>query len=317
MKWKWNRRYTSCLSFSFFIHLFVITTLCIIFLPAHGSSDDVLVDVGFVSETAAGDVNSEDDVTETKQEEAESLEEEDLEQTVDEETTEEDLESMESAISEQSEEILKVHQQKQKIKTQKELARKNRIAKQVGDIANSIRNRRTLGTLKPRTFYGVNIFAKYIIFVLDISGSMDSYEAKLQLKNAYSDLTDTEYFTIIVFNDRVSWWKEKLQSATQAHKEEADEWVMSLPFGGSTNACDALQKAIEIAKQKPKAESIYFLTDGLPNVGPITNTQEIVNATKKWNNGAVNIHTIGIGHHQDKRFLSALAENNYGKYYER
>lgn len=196
--------------------------------------------------------------------------------------------------------------------------REERLAKKGAKISKSLAKRSKYGTLKPRTFYGVKVFASSVVFLLDVSGSMNIREARIQIKNAYSALTSAEYFNIIVYETRVYGWKNHLVRATDQNKSDADTWVDNIRSTGATNIYGALEKAFQVAWQETKAEVIYLLTDGLPTAGPVVNPARILAEVKKWNqNKRIVIHTIGIGSHQDRKFLSALAEGNYGRYYVR
>ncbi|HPY75351.1 MAG: VWA domain-containing protein [Planctomycetes bacterium] len=305
-------RSIECFFLSFVIHTIVITLLCVLILPARGFFDENLIDVGFISEESYGE---EVDEAESGEEYYQNLPdmpqdfEEDLEGEV-----YDSLETMQENIAEHGDEIIKVHQKRQEIKIQQHKAYRKQLKEKAGDVARALRGRQKLGLIKPRTFYGVKILAKRMIFVLDISGSMNIHEARIQLKNSYNDLQESEFFNIIVFDSNITFWKERLVPATSENKDSADEWIMQINSGGSTNIHDALQTSISIGKQPPTAECIYFLTDGQPTAGPIVNQKMLLEAVQQWNQKKIIINTIGIGPHQDKNFLAQLAEENRGMY---
>ncbi len=167
------------------------------------------------------------------------------------------------------------------------------------------------------TYYGLAINARRMVFVLDISGSMEGprlMAAKRELVQAIDALPEDADFSIVVFNDRVAVWQRSLKPATPATKKAAKNFVLVLYAGGHTDAYDALDAAFRF-----DAEAVYFLSDGAPNAGKISTPAAIVTAVSQANRTRrISIYTIGIepgepGEPLDT-FMKTLAEQNFGVY---
>ncbi len=300
-----GNRSAKCLFISAIFHISIILLLCVLILPQKGQEGTDMVEVSFATEG----------IQESKEtQESFVPEEEKFQQEVSKETLEEMKEILKIEDSKEAAEYLEQRQQKI---TQKKKSLES-FAQQQSKIAKNIEQRSRYGTLQPRTFYGIAIFSRSMVFILDVSGSMDIDEARRQLKNAYHSLKSEEAFNIIVYSDSIQTWQSGLVYASQENKQKADEWLSDIKSGGATNVYAALQKAFEIAYQKTKAETMYFLSDGLPTAGVEQDPARILVAVKKWNQDKkIIIHTIGLGPHQDEFFLSRLAQENQGKYFVR
>jgi len=306
-----NERSLRCLAISAVCHIFFIIFFYFFVLPAAGHPEATLLDVSF--ETGAS--QDQNDVHDNENSPIPIPQEDDFENTQDTQKALKDLQkSMELSTNSEFQEYLKTR--KQKIAQKKKLVAS--LAAQQNKITGALKQRSRYGTLRPRTFYGVNIYARNMIFVLDVSGSMNIREARRQLINAYQALTEKEHFNLIIYADSVTTWHDHLVKATRYNRKQANMWVRDIRSGGGTNMYTALQRAFQVAWEKTKAETIYLLSDGLPTSGPIQDPLQILSSVKKWNaNKNIIINTIGIGPQQDKHFLSALAKENHGRYFVR
>lgn len=206
-------------------------------------------------------------------------------------------------------------------------------------------------------FYGIPVTSKRVVFVIDRSGSMleesgwkpegdietgsasgpaDKPEgtrkidvAKFELRRVIRGISEDTLFTIIAFSEGVQPWKETLVLASKKNKEEALAWVKALEATGGTNSYGALQAAFEVKgppddkKRDQGADTIYFMTDGRPSVGEVTDPEQILSRVVEWNRvRKVKIHTIAVGLDTlpqtqggggvDPEFLRRLAEATGG-----
>ena len=100
-----------------------------------------------------------------------------------------------------------------------------------------------------------------------------------------------------------------------------------------TNIHDALKRAFEIATGQKAgsggsiwtnddgeifSDTFFFMTDGYPTEGPVTDMGQILKLVSEWNaNLGIKIHSIGIGvdeNFQSYEFLKQLAQKNNGKF---
>ncbi|MCE9528218.1 MAG: VWA domain-containing protein [Planctomycetales bacterium] len=167
-----------------------------------------------------------------------------------------------------------------------------------------------------KSYYGLPL-ANRLVFIMDTSASMRGARieaAKRELIRAISELPETTEFAVMVFNNRVTAWQEKLVPATSENRELACRFVFAQELGPQTASYDALEAALTF-----DAEAIYFLTDGAPFGGKVTQPVQIITVITKLNRlRRMTINSIGIGVGANgnvfDQFLKALADNNYGQY---
>jgi hypothetical protein len=184
-------------------------------------------------------------------------------------------------------------------------------------------------------YYGIPIETSRAIFIVDVSGSMSGdanggiakiEAAKNELVRVLGGFNPKGAFNLIVFNDIVKKWKEKMAPANKAMKAEAIKWVKDLSAASSTNIYDALDAAFRVAGMgatdkhyEPVADTIFLLSDGSPTKpdGSLDDWEKIIRAVREWNRlRRIKIHTIGIGGH-NAAFMSTLASENGGTYVAR
>jgi hypothetical protein len=167
------------------------------------------------------------------------------------------------------------------------------------------------------SYYGLPVYGSKLIFVIDFSGSMEGPKmaaAKRELIATIAQLPDGVYFNIISFNSEVFPWKQELLPTGPDSRKEAMRWVGGGAAIGMTASYDALRSAL-----RQNCDAIYFLTDGEPTAGEVTNRQQIINRISEQNRvRRATIHCIGIGVGAPgggfDTFLSELSTKNYGAY---
>lgn len=167
------------------------------------------------------------------------------------------------------------------------------------------------------TYYGIPIYAKKVIFVIDTSGSMAGpriMHARAELIKAIDNLPSTTTFNIVSFNSNLATWNKQPVIASAENKTKATKWVKNLQPGGSTFTYDALKTTMD---QQP--EAMYVLTDGEPTGGAIVEPNAILDAIKQTNKyRRTTIHVIGVSPGPEEgvfsQFMKKLAAQNYGQY---
>ncbi|HEX5137029.1 MAG TPA: HEAT repeat domain-containing protein [Planctomycetota bacterium] len=148
------------------------------------------------------------------------------------------------------------------------------------------------GELKDRehitvaTYYDFKIFSDRILFVVDVSGSMEWPEskagdpnriavAKRELVKAIKALDEKTLFNVATFAGHVSTWKKDGEvPANEANKKAALAWIEgALLPRGATNTYGAL---IEGFERNPLIDTIFFLSDGIPSTGKYEVPEEIL-----------------------------------------
>jgi hypothetical protein len=176
-------------------------------------------------------------------------------------------------------------------------------------------------------YYGLPLYARRMVFVIDVSMSMRApasgmpgpgmgisriAAAKRELIAAVNALESNVSFGIVAFHRDNTLFRKQLVEATSENKSTAIRFVEGAQMELGTSTYDAL-----LAAFRYDAEAIYLLTDGAPASGTIVNPVAIVNAITAQNRSRrVSIYTIGVGVGPAgsifEVFLQSLAERNYG-----
>lgn len=177
--------------------------------------------------------------------------------------------------------------------------------------------------LKPSHYYGIQIHAKRLLFVIDRSGSMRTVvsgqtriqRAKQELIAAISGLDQQVEFGILVFDDQVRPWREELVQASDDNKLNAIRFVEYLSAGRATNTYGALRQSLDF---DPQLESVFLLTDGKPTTGQIVNQSAILlDILHRNETHNVTINTVAVAVDPFMAtFLRNLAEPSNGEFRE-
>ncbi len=189
--------------------------------------------------------------------------------------------------------------------------------------ARTAEEERRLKQITNVKFFGIRIISHRVIFIIDISGSMNEEMraryvgeggttrievAKRELTKCIDGLDLKALFNIITFSNGVEGWlQEGITGSDDKSRDDARDYVSRLGAGGATNLYDSLRMAFD----DPDVDTIFVLSDGEPNVGEETDITVIRDHVAAWNeHRKVEINTIGIGGSFD--VLEWLAEDSGG-----
>jgi len=173
-------------------------------------------------------------------------------------------------------------------------------------------------------FFGVKIESTRVLFVLDVSGSMDFQMrgrfvgepgepridyARRELGRCLDGLDPNAFFNLVFFSDRSEAWREHGVPADPEAITAAKKTLDRIRPGGGTD----LYGALKIALADPDADTIYVLSDGEPKNGEVIDPFVIRERVLAWNeNRGIVIHAIAFGAQID--ILRWLAEDSGGTY---
>ncbi len=178
-------------------------------------------------------------------------------------------------------------------------------------------------------YYDLPIRSSRLVFVLDASRSMSWNErlvaAKEEITKVLERLPKTTRFNVIVYSDNAWAWRPGLAAATKGNitgKNGAMRFIRNQRPVNGTNTYDALAAAF----RDPDADTVFFLTDGHPSVGAVTDPDLILLQVRDWNRyRRVRIHAIALMRGDPPRafagtenrdraleFMKRLAEQNDG-----
>lgn len=172
--------------------------------------------------------------------------------------------------------------------------------------------------LLPGTAKSRKVFKKDVIFIVDISGSMQGKpleDTKNALAVALSKLDPGDSFNIVAFNGETYLFSTSMELATKEAVERARQWIgINFIAGGSTNICAPLTKAVEMLTNcRGSIPIIFLVTDGA-----VEDERQICDAMKSrlTNGGSIcpRIYTFGIGSYCNHHFLQMLAMISRGYY---
>jgi len=200
---------------------------------------------------------------------------------------------------------------------------------------------RTQGT----TFYGIRTRSKRLVYILDISNSMNMSlgaaspaqtgrvipgpighrkidQAIEELKRSITSLPEDATFNIVFYNHEIDVWRKGQVKATAKNKKKALEWADRVKADGNTNIFDALERAFKLAGRGTfdphypiAADTFYLLSDGRSNRGRVVGGGAMRQEVGRLNKfRKVVIHTIALGEDADIKFMNGLAQDTGGEF---
>ena len=174
----------------------------------------------------------------------------------------------------------------------------------------------TPGGPRGAAFMGARDEGMKVIFVIDASGSMTSYNAmqvaKSALMSSLQSLDERQQFLLIFYEDKpqVIHLKDELKPtlayATEINKTLARQKIAGIQPGSGTDHLPAIELAMKL-----NPDVIFFLTDALdPPLWP-----RDLEKIKLTNGGRIRIHAIEFGQGPEvnrTNFLHRLAQQNGG-----
>jgi len=179
------------------------------------------------------------------------------------------------------------------------------------------------------SFYGLQVTSSSVVFLIDISGSMQEPTAdsrtrrpgeflatrldvaRTELVAAVGELAEGVLFNIILFGTRVDSWKRSLLAMEERVRDQASKFIDGIDYGGGTNTYGGLIEAFE----DERVDTIYLLSDGEPSVGEYVRPDDIRERIRLLNGvRKVQVHCISIG--RKSEFMRALAGDTGGRYIE-
>ncbi len=153
-----------------------------------------------------------------------------------------------------------------------------------------------------------------INLVIDRSGSMSGgklQKVKKALLSFIKGLRPEDYVSVTIYDNNA-----EVILSSQKVKEipNLKNIIESITTGGSTNLCEGMVSGYKEAQKNFNAKGtnkVILLTDGLANEG-ITNPEDIIKESYKYNKEGIDISTIGVGSGLDFSLLQQLSRKGKG-----
>lgn len=158
-----------------------------------------------------------------------------------------------------------------------------------------------------------------VVCAIDVSGSMDGAKishVKKSLKLMLNFLENSR-LALILFSDtaeRVMNFK----TVNAANKSKIEALIDSLFILKNTNITQSIHLAQEMIgqrKHKNPACSVFLLSDGIHNRGPISKEAMFAKEQGPTKGEPYTVHTFGYGDDHDAHQLQSIAEHKFGNYY--
>ena len=157
-----------------------------------------------------------------------------------------------------------------------------------------------------------------LTFLIDVSGSMDSYDKLPLLKSAFGLLTETlganDIVSIVTYAGRSAI---ALDSARGSDKKRIMDVINGLQAGGSTAGAKGIQDAYRLAEKNFIAggnNRVILATDGDFNVG-VSSVEELERLIGDKRDTGVYLSVLGVGTENIKdNKMETLAKNGNGNY---
>jgi len=177
------------------------------------------------------------------------------------------------------------------------------------------------------TLYTIPILEKRVVFVVDMSSSMQKSARSthfVELKRALLGLPSDVSFNVLCFDQRLFFFTgagnaKDLVPATTANKAECERWINDLPAGEKTDVMKSLTAGLAMLNEALKAEDgskaeLFILTDG-QETQRTTSLQAVERQYEKLPQDRCRIHVISLGRHGTPA-LRVLAEASGGHFVE-
>lgn len=157
-----------------------------------------------------------------------------------------------------------------------------------------------------------------LVFLVDVSGSMNSAEKLPLLKQAFrtlvDHLTERDRVSIVTY---ASGEKVVLRGCPGNDRETILNAIDRLEAGGSTNGSAGMEMAYKVAADymiEGGNNRILLATDGDFNVG-ISTTEGICDYVSEKRASGIYISTLGFGYVYNDSMMETIADNGNGAYY--
>lgn len=163
---------------------------------------------------------------------------------------------------------------------------------------------------------GAETLPRDIVFVLDVSGSMDGQkmvQARESLREVLLSLRPDDRFGLVQFNDVATAITPELVTASSSHVSTYRQRLSSVNAGGSTNFDGGVQAGLRLLGDSGvgRVPIMVVLSDGLPTDG-ITDHTMIVDRMVDANHRGAAVHVLAIGLDADDTFLEDVAAKSGG-----
>ncbi|XP_021340029.1 inter-alpha-trypsin inhibitor heavy chain H3-like [Mizuhopecten yessoensis] len=164
---------------------------------------------------------------------------------------------------------------------------------------------------------GIEPMPKDVVFLLDVSGSMQGRKLK-QMQDAMGrildDLGENDRFNIQLFSNTVKAFRYILQNVTAENIMEAKKYIKNARADGGTDIDYGLARALNVLRKardnSSRTQILVFLTDGDATSG-VTGEGSILNNLKSRNTISVPIFCLAFGKDANFNLCKSTSLENF------
>lgn len=167
--------------------------------------------------------------------------------------------------------------------------------------------------IQPRTDRPVQIIPKDLIFLVDVSGSMNlrlSQCCKAMI-TALAGLNTGDRFNIVAFRDTFEKCFDQWADASAENLQKATRFINNMQAQGNTDLYGSLQTLFNFVRDPNRPMIAYVVTDGMPTSGEIESTP-IIGKFSKLNNGMMSVYMFGASPRANRYLIDMLTYCNRG-----
>jgi hypothetical protein len=168
--------------------------------------------------------------------------------------------------------------------------------------------------LPPLTSAKTTDLQKDVIFVLDMSGSMNKTYADLAKRAVVSGLEMLrrgDRFNVVLIGSQLRPMSRKLMDASMENITESVKFISSAEQRGGTDLHNALVDGLEQFSSRRRQAVLMLVGDGRPTVG-VCDPTAIVEDVRKYNRAKAKLFVLAIGDRPDMALLDSVAVSAKG-----
>lgn len=168
----------------------------------------------------------------------------------------------------------------------------------------------------PRVDVDALVGKRELIFVVDVSGSMDGAPlalAKATLREALAGMRPVDTFDVVVFAGRTARLFDAPRPASAEHLRRATEFIDGLAAGGGTEMADAVQSSLHGPVAAGRHRYVFFLTDGyIGEEAAIARGAQALIAAQRQLGRRARVFGVGIGAAPNSELITGLSRAGEG-----
>ncbi len=168
--------------------------------------------------------------------------------------------------------------------------------------------------IQPRADRVVQVIAKDILFVQDVSGSIGEERMKFcrsAMGEALQTLNTGDRFNVVAFRDTFETCFREWMTASPENIQKGMEFVGGMRSFGMTDLFGSLRSMLRMPRDPLRPMVVIVVSDGMPTSG-LTESAKIIGEFSRINNGIASVYMFGIHNKANAYLMDMLTYCNRG-----